>query len=388
MTDLDEFLNSVGMAVTQAPAATPTTPPSSTPSASLSPTDFDEILEGIGFPETTEVEAEEIQDDFYEDPSEDEGEEEEGDTNEDSTSSIPSDTFALPALNASEGDFRGVVALEEDTTSEPTSTPAESPVSSEQISSALPSPAPLITPNSPTLLIDDSTSRFSGTEWYHKIQEARIILAGVGGIGSNVAFQLARMAPASMVLYDYDIVETVNIAGQLYSHNDIGRTKVDAIGDMIRNYTTATNVFCINDRFGNSSEAGPIMICGFDNMAARKDFFAAWMRYVETCPKEQQKECLFLDGRLSIDTLQIFCITGDNNYAIQEYQDHYLFSDREADPTVCSMKQTTYLACMIGSLMVNLFTNFIANSLNPILPYDLPFFTEYDAQNMIFKTAH
>jgi hypothetical protein len=51
------------------------------------------------------------------------------------------------------------------------------------------------------------------------------------------------------------------------------------------------------------------------------------------------------------------------------------------------MKQTTYLACMIGSIMTNLFTNWAANLLDPIIPYDLPFFTEYDAQNMIFKTV-
>jgi hypothetical protein len=50
------------------------------------------------------------------------------------------------------------------------------------------------------------------------------------------------------------------------------------------------------------------------------------------------------------------------------------------------MKQTTYLACMVGSVMVNLFTNWAANLLDPAIPYDLPFFTEYDAQNMIFKT--
>lgn len=37
--------------------------------------------------------------------------------------------------------------------------------------------------NSPTLLIDDSTSRFSGTEWYQSIRNTKIILAGVGGIG-------------------------------------------------------------------------------------------------------------------------------------------------------------------------------------------------------------
>jgi hypothetical protein len=84
--------------------------------------------------------------------------------------------------------------------------------------------------------------------------------------------------------------------------------------------------------------------------------------------------------------LQVLCVTGDNAYAMTEYRDQYLFSDEDADATVCSMKQTTYLACMIGSVMVNLFTNWAANLLDPAIPYDLPFFTEYDAQNMIFKT--
>lgn len=37
--------------------------------------------------------------------------------------------------------------------------------------------------NSATLLVDDTTSRFSSAIWYEKIQEKVIILAGVGGIG-------------------------------------------------------------------------------------------------------------------------------------------------------------------------------------------------------------
>lgn len=40
-----------------------------------------------------------------------------------------------------------------------------------------------ITPNSPTLLIDDTTTRFSGAEWFEEIKKSKIILAGVGGIG-------------------------------------------------------------------------------------------------------------------------------------------------------------------------------------------------------------
>lgn len=240
--------------------------------------------------------------------------------------------------------------------------------------------------NSPTLLVDESTTRFSGAEWFNEIQKARIIVAGIGGIGSNVAFQLARMIPANLTLYDDDTVEMVNMAGQLFSSKDIGEAKVNAITNMIYNYTSMRQVFTIKDKFTSDKEAGDIMICGFDNMRARATFFSSWVGHLKDKTEEERKKCLYLDGRLSIDTLQILCITGDDQYNIDRYKKEFLFSDSMADATVCSMKQTTYLACMIGSLMVNLFTNFIANTLNPIIPYDLPFFTEYDAQNMIFKT--
>lgn len=240
--------------------------------------------------------------------------------------------------------------------------------------------------NSPTLLIDESTTRFSGAEWFNEIQKARIIIAGIGGIGSNVAFQLARMIPANLTLYDDDIVEMVNIAGQLYSYNDVGKSKVDTIADMIGRYTSMRQVLAIKDKFTSDKEPGDIMICGFDNMRARRTFFNSWHNHISDKSEEERSKCLYLDGRLSMDTLQILCIRGDDQYNIERYEREFLFADYEADATICSMKQTTYLACMIGSLMVNLFTNFIANLLDPVIPYDLPFFTEYDAQNMLFKT--
>ena len=240
--------------------------------------------------------------------------------------------------------------------------------------------------NSPSLLVDEATTRFSGASWFDEIQKSRVIIAGIGGIGSNVAFQLARMAPANITLYDEDIVERVNMAGQLYSTNDIGQRKVDAIASMISAYTLAKQVNAVPSKFTDNTEAGDIMICGFDNMAARKTFYNSWKRHVQTLTPDSRAKCLFLDGRLSIDTLQIFCIQGNDKVSMDRYETEFLFSDFQAEHTVCSMKQTTYLACMIGSLMVNLFTNFIANSLNPIIPYDLPFFTEYDSPNMLFKT--
>nr|DAL92817.1 MAG TPA: ThiF family [Caudoviricetes sp.] len=262
-------------------------------------------------------------------------------------------------------------------------TPPTEPTSSTEPKDPTSTPLPL---NSPSLLVDEATTRFSGASWFDEIQKSRVIIAGIGGIGSNVAFQLARMAPANITLYDDDVVERVNMAGQLYSTNDIGQRKVDAIASMISAYTLTKQVNAVPSKFTDSTEAGDIMICGFDNMAARKIFYNSWKRHVQTLTSDSRAKCLFLDGRLSIDTLQIFCIQGDDKVSMDRYETEFLFSDFQAEHTICSMKQTTYLACMIGSLMVNLFTNFIANSLNPVIPYDLPFFTEYDSPNMLFKT--
>lgn len=239
--------------------------------------------------------------------------------------------------------------------------------------------------NSPTLLMDETTSRFSGAEWYNEIQKQRIILAGLGGIGSWLAVQLARMSPEALYLYDDDTVEAGNMSGQMYSNREIGDTKVMAISNIIMSYTNTNNLYAINERFTRNTPAGDVMICGFDNMEARKTFFQSWLNHVMNQSADKSK-CLFIDGRLSMDTLQVFCIQGTDIYNIERYQREFLFSDSEADETVCSMKQTTYLACMIGSIMTNLFTNWVANQLEPIIPYDLPFFTEYDSQNVIFKT--
>lgn len=240
--------------------------------------------------------------------------------------------------------------------------------------------------NSATLLVDEATSRFSSAIWYENIQKKTVILAGVGGIGSYVGFLLARMKPASMFIYDNDIVEAVNMSGQLYGQSDLGRPKVSALAEMIRNYAGYSSVFAINERFTIESEASDIMICGFDNMAARRLFFNKWVNCVQFKPKEERKNCLFIDGRLAAEEFQILCIKGDDEYNINRYSNEYLFSDAEADETICSYKQTTFCANMIASYMVNLFVNFCANQCGPLIDRDLPFLTTYNAETMYLKT--
>lgn len=240
--------------------------------------------------------------------------------------------------------------------------------------------------NSDSYLIDETTSRFSSASWYEKIQSKTIILAGIGGIGSYVAFLLSRMKPTALFIYDDDTVEATNMSGQLYGIQDIGKSKISAITDIIINYSNYNSIFGILKKYTSDNEASDIMICGFDNMEARKLFFIKWVTHVRSKPVEERGNCLFIDGRLAAEEFQILCIKGDDSFNIKRYSADFLFDDREADETICSYKQTSFCATMIASYIVNLFVNFCANQCNPLIERDLPFLTTYNAERMYFKT--
>ena len=225
--------------------------------------------------------------------------------------------------------------------------------------------------------------RFSDAEWFNKVQEKVIVLAGVGGIGSNMAVILAKLNPSAIYIFDDDRVESFNLAGQFYSNEDIGKPKVEALAASVNKYTNYSSIFALNRRFMLGEDVvADIMVCGFDNMRARKDFFAAWKSHVMTLSEERRKDCLFIDGRLTADEFQIFCITGIDDFYMDNYVNNYLFNDYEAQRETCSYKQTGFLADMIGAFMVNLVVNFCANQVNPRRNMTLPFMTSYRSSIM------
>lgn len=244
----------------------------------------------------------------------------------------------------------------------------------------------IIRPNSPTLLVDETSSRFSDAIWADAIRTKTVTLAGVGGIGSYVGFLLSRLKPSRIILYDPDIVEATNMSGQLYEGANIGKPKVAALSQTMQRFSGYYTTYSYPTRFIGSTPISNIMICGFDNMAARRTFYESWKRGVNSVFKDIKSDSLLIDGRLAAEEFQVFCIKGDDDYHMKQYESKWLFSDEEAEETICSYKQTSHCANMIASVMVNLFVNFVANQCNPLIDRDVPFMTSYDASTMYFKT--
>src|SRR3990172_3011336 len=69
---------------------------------------------------------------------------------------------------------------------------------------------------------------------HEKVKEARVGIAGLGGLGSSVAFALARLGVGVLVLADFDVVEPSNLNRQQYFVDQIGKPKVEAMEENLR----------------------------------------------------------------------------------------------------------------------------------------------------------
>lgn len=246
----------------------------------------------------------------------------------------------------------------------------------------------LIPENHITNQSDIIISRFSGAQWYEYINKLDVTVAGIGGIGSNFVFLLSRLNPYNICLYDDDKVELANLSGQLFGTDDIKLKKVFAITNKIKTLSSYYKYICNACKFEKGDTLSNISVCGFDNMEARKIYFDAWLdKIIELSNNWQNMELaskfLFIDGRLNLEEFQIFAIQGNDREAIKAYQEKWLFDDAEAEHTICSQKQTTFMSCMIASMMINILVNFAANKSGDMRP--VPFYTNYNANTMYTK---
>ena len=75
--------------------------------------------------------------------------------------------------------------------------------------------------------------RFS--EVKNHLSKFTVGIAGAGGIGSNCAVALARSGVGTLVIVDYDVIETPNLNRQYYFKSQVGLMKTVALEENIRN---------------------------------------------------------------------------------------------------------------------------------------------------------
>jgi len=213
--------------------------------------------------------------------------------------------------------------------------------------------------------------RFRDANWYNP--DFEVTVGGAGSIGSWLLLFLARIG-YSIYLYEMDRVEASNIGGQLYGKNDVGNTKQESIRNHISNFAMHESI----ESMGKYEEGGVvtnIVFTCFDNMQARRNMFEKWKADIDN-----NELCLFVDGRLTAESFQMYIVTPERTDAYEET----LFEDDEIEDLPCSYKSTSHIAAMLASQMTNAFTNALTNYMHGNIR-EVPFETRYEASLFMYE---
>lgn len=88
-----------------------------------------------------------------------------------------------------------------------------------------------------------------GADALQRLQQARVLVLGVGGVGSWAAETLVRSAVGHLTIVDFDMVKASNINRQLLAlHSTIGQPKVDAMAQRLLDINPDLKLDTLNRR--------------------------------------------------------------------------------------------------------------------------------------------
>jgi sulfur carrier protein ThiS adenylyltransferase len=111
---------------------------------------------------------------------------------------------------------------------------------------------------------------------HRKVKQGSVAVAGLGGLGSNIAVMLARTGVGRLLLVDFDTVEPSNLNRQNYFLSHLGMSKTDALRMQIEEINPFISVETRNTRVRpeNVEEifSGYDIVCeAFDRPEAKSD---------------------------------------------------------------------------------------------------------------------
>lgn len=114
-----------------------------------------------------------------------------------------------------------------------------------------------------------------GEDGQEKLKNARVLVAGAGGLGSPISTYLAIAGVGKIILADFDSVELSNLNRQFLHHEkDIGRVKVESAKEKLLSMNPGIEVETIGEMISESNVESLIPECdiivdALDNLETR-----------------------------------------------------------------------------------------------------------------------
>jgi len=190
-----------------------------------------------------------------------------------------------------------------------------------------------------------------------------ITIIGAGAIGGWLTLALAKMGLTKLTVFDFDKVEIENMNAQLYRFSDIGKPKVEALKELVHDFTEIT-IDAINDKYTGGKPFEGIVITALDNMEARK---AIWEAHKGTLICSH-----ILDPRMGAETALMYVARPIDVDDQRDYE-ATLLSDDDSVQERCTAKATIYTANLLSGLVAKAVKDLITGAPYPrLVQWDIP----------------
>ena len=140
-----------------------------------------------------------------------------------------------------------------------------------------------------------------GEEIVQKLEQATVAVCGLGGLGSNVAINLARAGIKKLILVDFDSVEVTNLQRQQYKANQVGLPKAKALVENLKEITPYVELESYNEKITEANidkfvKDADVVCEAFDNPEAKS------MLVNEVLEKYPQKYLVAASGMAGADS--------------------------------------------------------------------------------------
>lgn len=206
----------------------------------------------------------------------------------------------------------------------------------------------------------------------------RINILGVGSIGSLASLCFAKTGFLNQRIYDIDTVDINNIGPQIYGPKQIGKSKTDAMIQVINTLVGENEVKGHYWKIGESDSVDTGILYEDSNIM---DIFIIAVDCMEVRQKLYdllaKTPFAFIDARMSIAFLQLYAKPwGASDSAYVEYR-KTLFSNADAVPTPCTDKATAFTSFIAGGVIV-------AETINMIKLTDIGFTNEHNLRSICY----
>jgi len=196
-----------------------------------------------------------------------------------------------------------------------------------------------------------------------KLGNLHVTIIGCGAVGSFTALSLCKMGIGQLTLIDHDRVSVENLPNQFYCENDLGKKKVDACSELIRQFDRQIPMVTLARPFIKQKLESDIVISAVDSMDIRKRIWSSVVTH--------RKVKLLIDPRMASHVTQVYSVKPGAPNGSKAYE-ATLVDESETLEERCTARSIIYSVLPLAGLVCRQVAAFANDDwIEPALTLDL-----------------